>query len=226
MTSTHEERASTSEAGRRFPADFLWGSATSSYQIEGAVADDGRSESIWDRFCTIPGAIEDGTDGAIACDHYHRYPEDIALMGRLNLNSYRFSIAWPRIIPEGRGKVNPAGLDFYDRLVDALLAAGIQPFPTLYHWDLPQVLEDQGGWPVRATAEAFADYAEVVASRLGDRISNWMTMNEPYVIANLGYITGEHAPGRCSLPTTCSSGTAWQWSGCEPRSLGRTSGSC
>lgn len=200
VASTFEDSASAREAGRRFPTDFLWGSATSSYQIEGAVAEDGRGESIWDRFCTIPGAIEDGTDGAVACDHYHRYPDDIALMGRLNLNAYRFSIAWPRILPTGRGQVNTAGLDFYDRLVDSLLAAGIQPFPTLYHWDLPQVLEDQGGWPVRATAEAFADYAEVVASRLGDRVNNWMTLNEPYVSANLGYLTGEHAPGRSSLP--------------------------
>ena len=188
------------EAGRRFPTDFLWGSATSSYQIEGAVTQDGRGESIWDRFCTVPDAITDGTDGAVACDHYHRFPDDIALMKRLNHNAYRFSIAWPRVVPTGRGAVNTAGLDFYDRLVDALLEAGIQPFPTLYHWDLPQVLEDEGGWPVRATAEAFADYAEVVAGRLGDRISNWMTLNEPYVSANLGYLTGEHAPGRSSLP--------------------------
>jgi beta-glucosidase len=200
VTSTHENSASTVEAGRRFPTDFVWGSATSSYQIEGAVTEDGRGESIWDRFCTVPGAIKDRTDGAVACDHYHRYTEDIALMGRLNLNAYRFSIAWPRIIPAGRGQVNAAGLDFYDRLVDSLLAAGIQPFPTLYHWDLPQVLEDQGGWPVRSTAEAFADYAEVVAERLGDRVSNWMTLNEPFVSANHGYITGEHAPGRSSLP--------------------------
>ena len=204
MTSTHantrEESASTVEAGWRFPADFVWGAATSSYQIEGAVTEDGRGESIWDRFCTVSGAITDGTDGTVACDHYHRYPDDVALMSRLNLNAYRFSIAWPRIMPAGRGKVNTAGLDFYDRLVDSLLAAGIQPHPTLYHWDLPQVLEDEGGWPVRATAEAFADFAEVVAGRLGDRVSNWMTLNEPYCSANLGYLTGEHAPGRSSLP--------------------------
>ena len=199
VASMNLENASSIEAGRQFPAEFLWGSATSSYQIEGAVTEDGRSESIWDRFCTIPGAIEDGTDGAVACDHYHLYNDDIALMARLNLNAYRFSIAWPRILPTGRGRANTAGLDFYDRLVDALLAAGIQPFPTLYHWDLPQVLEDQGGWPVRSTAEAFADYAEVVAGRLGDRIDNWMTLNEPYVSANLGYLTGQHAPGRSSL---------------------------
>lgn len=200
VASTFEDSASTSQARRRFPTDFLWGSATSSYQIEGATTVDGRGESIWDRFCTVAGAITDGTDGTVACDHYHRFDEDVALMKRLNLNAYRFSIAWPRVLPQGRGQVNTAGLDFYDRLVDSLLAAGIQPFPTLYHWDLPQTLEDQGGWPVRATAEAFADYAEIVATRLGDRISNWMTLNEPFVSANHGYLTGEHAPGRSSLP--------------------------
>ncbi len=200
VVSTDEQSASTVEAGRRFPSGFLWGSATSSYQIEGATAVEGRGESIWDRFCTVPGAISDGSDGAVACDHYHRFDEDIALMRRLNLNAYRFSIAWPRILPAGRGQVNAAGLDFYDRLVDSLLAAGIQPFPTLYHWDLPQALEDQGGWPVRATAEAFADHAEVVATRLGDRVNDWMTLNEPFVSANHGYLTGEHAPGRTSLP--------------------------
>ncbi|MGZ4739505.1 MAG: GH1 family beta-glucosidase [Ilumatobacteraceae bacterium] len=199
VVTVSDERASTSEAGRRFPNDFLWGSATSSYQIEGAVTADGRGESIWDRFCTRPGVIADGSSGAVACDHYHRFEEDIALMQRLNLNAYRFSIAWPRVLPLGRGTVNKRGLDFYDRLVDSLLAHGLRPLPTLYHWDLPQALEDEGGWPVRATAEAFADYAEVVASRLGDRVGNWMTINEPYVVANHGYLTGEHAPGRSSL---------------------------
>ena len=199
VTSTHLENASTAEAGRRFPSNFRWGAATSSYQIEGATSADGRGESIWDRFCTKPGAISDGSNGDVACDHYHLYGEDIALMQRLNLNAYRFSIAWPRVFPNGTGQVNQPGLDFYDRLVDALLGAGIQPFPTLYHWDLPQALEDAGGWPSRATAEAFADYAEVVATRLGDRVTNWMTLNEPFVVANLGYLTGEHAPGRRSL---------------------------
>lgn len=199
VVSTYEESASTVEAGRRFPNDFLWGSATSSYQIEGATTVDGRGESIWDRFCTVPGAIIDGTDGAVACDHYHRFNDDIALMRRLNLNAYRFSVAWPRVVPQGRGQVNSRGLDFYDRLVDSLLAAGIRPFPTLYHWDLPQALEDQGGWPARATAEAFAEYADVVASRLGDRVADWMTLNEPFVVANHGHLTGEHAPGRTSL---------------------------
>ena len=194
-----DDRPSISEAGRRFPSDFLWGSATSSYQIEGAVHIDGRSESIWDRFCRRPGAIADGTNGDVACDHYHRFADDVALMRRLRLNAYRFSIAWPRVIPDGRGTVNQRGLDFYDRLVDALLADGIRPFATLYHWDLPQVLEDQGGWPVRATAEAFADYAGAVVARLGDRVNDWATLNEPFVSANHGYLTGEHAPGRRSL---------------------------
>ena len=199
VASTHEQSGSTVEAGRRFPTDFWWGSATSSYQIEGAADVDGRGESIWDRFCSTPGTITDGTSGADACDHYHRYGDDVAMMQRLHLNAYRFSIAWPRVLPQGTGQVNARGLDFYDRLVDSLLAAGIQPFPTLYHWDLPQVLEDAGGWPVRATAEAFAEYAGVVVSRLGDRVTNWMTLNEPFVSANHGYLTGEHAPGRTCL---------------------------
>lgn len=194
-----DERSSSTEAGRRFPSDFLWGTATSAYQVEGASTADGRGESIWDRFCSVPGNIADGSDGSMACDHYHRFADDVALMKRLNLNSYRFSIAWPRVVPEGRGRANGSGLDFYDRLVDSLLAHGIRPLPTLYHWDLPQGMEDQGGWPVRATAEAFADYAELVVARLGDRLTDWMTLNEPFVVANHGYLTGEHAPGRSSL---------------------------
>ena len=194
-----EDEPSTAEAGRRFPATFLWGTATSSYQVEGAVDADGRGESIWDRFCRQPGHIADGSDGSVACDHYHRFAEDIAMMQRLNLNAYRFSIAWPRVLPSGTGTINAAGLDFYDRLVDALLAANLRPLPTLYHWDLPQVLEDRGGWPARSTAEAFAEYVDVVAARLGDRVTDWMTINEPFVVANHGYLTGEHAPGRSSL---------------------------
>ncbi|MEZ5228089.1 MAG: GH1 family beta-glucosidase [Acidimicrobiales bacterium] len=186
-------------APRRFPEGFRWGTATSSYQIEGAHDVDGKSESIWDRFCTQPGVIADGSDGTVACDHYHRYDHDVAMMADMGLGAYRFSIAWPRVLPGGTGPINQAGLDFYDRLVDRLLEAGIEPHPTLYHWDLPQVLEDRGGWPVRATAEAFAEYASAVAERLGDRVKNWMTINEPWVIANLGYLTGEHAPGRSSL---------------------------
>jgi beta-glucosidase len=179
-----------------FPADFIWGAATASYQIEGAVNEDGRGESIWDRFCTIPGAVRNGESGAIADDHYHRYRDDVALMRELGLNAYRFSVAWPRILPTGRGEINPAGLDFYDRLVDELLSNGIQPFATLYHWDLPQALEDEGGWTTRSTAEAFPGYVEAVVRRLGDRVKHWITHNEPWVAAWLGYGQGVHAPGR------------------------------
>lgn len=179
----------------QFPKDFLWGAATSSYQIEGAWKADGKGESIWDRFCHTPGKVKDGETGDLACDHYHRWAEDIKMMKELGLKAYRFSIAWPRILPEGRGAPNAAGLDFYSRLVDGLLAAGITPFVTLYHWDLPQALQDAGGWPARATAEAFVEYADVVSRRLGDRVKNWITNNEPAVVAWLGYHTGEHAPG-------------------------------
>ncbi len=180
----------------RFPADFVWGAATAAYQIEGAVDEDGRGESIWDRFCATPGKVRNGETGVVACDFYHRYPEDIALMRELGLGGFRFSIAWSRILPEGTGRVNEAGLDFYDRVVDELLAGGIEPFVTLYHWDLPQALEDRGGWPARETVDAFAEYAEVVARRLGDRVRSWMTHNEPQVAAGAGYWSGEHAPGR------------------------------
>jgi beta-glucosidase len=194
-----EVSEATGQAARRFADDFIWGAATSSYQIEGAATEDGKGESIWDRFCATAGNIADGSTGAVACDHYHRYGEDVDLMAELGLNGYRFSISWPRILPAGTGAVNQAGLDFYDRLVDRLLAAGIRPFATLYHWDLPQAMEDAGGWPVRSVAEAFADYARIVAERLGDRVRHWATINEPYVVANHGYLTGEHAPGRSSL---------------------------
>jgi beta-glucosidase len=182
----------------RLPAEFVWGAATSSYQIEGAVREDGRGESIWDRFTSRPGAILNGDDGSVACDSYHRYPEDVHLMRELGLNGHRFSIAWPRVLPDGRGRVNPAGLDHYDRFVDALLEAGIEPFVTLYHWDLPQTLEDRGGWPARATVDAYAGYVEVVVARLGDRVRHWITQCEPWVIGWLGYGSGEHAPGRRS----------------------------
>lgn len=182
----------------QFPPDFVWGAATAAYQVEGAVSEDGRGESIWDRFATIPGKIVNGDDGDIACDSYHRYHEDVRLMRDLGLNAFRFSISWPRILPEGRGWPNAAGLDFYDRFVDELLENGIEPFVTLYHWDLPQALEDLGGWPARDTVEAFADYAEVVAARLGDRVRHWITQNEPWVVSWLGYGRGEHAPGRAS----------------------------
>jgi beta-glucosidase len=179
-----------------FPTDFLWGVATSSYQIEGAVHEDGRGESIWDRFAHTPGKVSGGATGDIACDHYHRYPEDVQLMRSLGVNAYRFSIAWPRIYPAGAGAVNPKGLDFYDRLVDELLANGITPVPTLYHWDLPQALEDQGGWGSRDTAYAFAAYASTVANRLGDRVKMWITHNEMWCTAFLGYMMGFFAPGK------------------------------
>ena len=178
-----------------FPSDFLWGAATASYQIEGAWNEDGKGESIWDRFTHTPGRIIDGSNGDMACDHYHRWPEDVALMKTLGLKAYRFSTAWPRILPQGRGPVNQAGLDFYSRLVDGLLEAGIVPFVTLYHWDLPQALQDAGGWPSRATAEAYVEYAGVVSAALGDRVQNWITHNEPWCISLLSHAIGEHAPG-------------------------------
>ncbi len=179
----------------RFPDGFIWGAATSSYQIEGAVAEDGRSESVWDRFCRTPGRVLNGDTGDVACDHYHRWRDDIRIMKDLGLAAYRFSVAWPRVVPEGQGPVNQAGLDFYDRLVDGLLEAGIEPFVTLYHWDHPQRIEEAGGWRVRETAHAFARYAAAVGSRLGDRVTHWMTLNEPWVVAHLGHRTGQHAPG-------------------------------
>lgn len=180
----------------QFPDGFFWGTATAAYQIEGAVREDGRGESVWDRFCHTPDRIKNGDTGDVACDHYHRYREDVALMRDLGLNSYRFSIAWPRIQPEGSGRPDDRGLDFYRRLADELRAAGIRPAATLYHWDLPQALEDRGGWPERDTAGRFADYAEIVIRALGDRISDWMILNEPGVFTTLGYLLGIHAPGR------------------------------
>ena len=185
-----------------FPNDFKWGVATSSYQIEGAAFEDGRGTSIWDTFCRTPGKVANGDNGDIACDHYHRYPEDIELMAELGIQMYRFSIAWPRIMPQGTGEVNQAGLDFYDRLVDALLAKGIQPCATLYHWDLPQPLQDAGGWPSRFVVDAFADYANVVSRRLGDRVQHWATHNEPWCAAFLGYGIGHHAPGIENIPAS------------------------
>jgi beta-glucosidase len=179
-----------------FPAGFLWGAATAAYQVEGAVATDGRGESIWDRFSHTPGATADGDTGDVACDSYHRFPEDIALLKCFNLKSYRFSIAWPRIQPQGRGPANPLGVAYYDRLVDALLSAGIRPLATLYHWDLPQALEDEGGWPNRDTALRFADYAAAIGSALADRVENWVIFNEPKTFTSTGYWQGVHAPGR------------------------------
>jgi beta-glucosidase len=180
----------------QFPPDFRWGAATAAYQIEGAWQADGKGESIWDRFAHTPGRIHNSDTGDIACDGYHRYREDIALMQALNLKGYRFSIAWPRIQPTGRGAPNQAGLDFYSRFVDALLAAGIHPLPTLYHWDLPQALEDAGGWPNRDTAARFADYAAIAVRHLGDRVGDWILLNEPFIFTRFGYLEGTHAPGR------------------------------
>ncbi|HEX8219115.1 MAG TPA: GH1 family beta-glucosidase [Chloroflexia bacterium] len=182
-----------------FPRDFLWGAATAAYQIEGSATADGKGESSWDRFCRIPGVIANGDTGDVACDHYRLWREDVALMKELGLDAYRFSISWPRVLPEGRGKLNGAGLDFYDRLTDALLEAGIVPFVTLYHWDLPQGLQDRGGWTDRDVAPYFAAYATAVGERLGDRVKHWITLNEPAVVAFTGHLWGEHAPGMRSL---------------------------
>src|SRR3990170_5539135 len=178
-----------------FPKGFVWGCATSSYQIEGAWNEDGKGESIWDRFCHTPGHIQNDETGDVACDHYHRYREDVALMKELGLGGYRFSIAWPRIFPRGKGEVNEKGLDFYSRLVDELLRAGITPFPTLYHWDLPQALQDEGGWANRDTAQHFADYCGTVVERLGDRAKSWIIFNEPWIFTVIGYLGGIHPPG-------------------------------
>jgi beta-glucosidase len=178
-----------------FPRDFLWGAATASYQIEGAWQEDGKGESVWDRFTHTPGKIKTGETGDVACDHFHRFAADVALMRALKLQAYRFSISWPRVLPQGKGAVNPKGLDFYSRLVDALLAAGLTPLVTLYHWDLPQALQDLGGWTRRDIAGWFGDYAGVVARALGDRVKLWATFNEPGIFSVLGYLLGMHAPG-------------------------------
>jgi beta-glucosidase len=178
-----------------FPSNFVWGAATASYQVEGAWNEDGKGESIWDRYSHTPGKITNADTGDVACDHYHRYPEDIAIMGQLGLKAYRFSISWPRVLPRGFGRINPAGLDFYDRLVDGLLKAGIEPFITLHHWDFPQVLQEKGGWTNRDNLHYFADYSAVMVKRLGDRVRRWATLNEPRDIALSGYGSGDHAPG-------------------------------
>ncbi|MFV2101331.1 GH1 family beta-glucosidase [Micromonospora sp. LOL_024] len=182
-----------------FPTGFRWGVSTSAYQIEGAAGTDGRGPSIWDTFAQPPGRIVDGSNGDVACDHYHRHAEDVALMAGLGVTAYRFSVAWPRVLPTGTGAVNPVGLDFYERLVDQLLDHGIDPVATLFHWDLPQPLEDAGGWLNRDTAHRFADYADAVAGRLGDRVKLWITLNEPFVHMSLGHGIGVHAPGRMLL---------------------------
>ena len=182
-------------AEQRFPKGFQWGAATAAFQVEGATRADGRGESIWDRFCATPGAIVTGETGDPACDSYYRYLDDISLLKEMNLNAYRLSIAWPRVIPDGSGKVNAKGLDYYDRLVDALLAEGIRPFVTLYHWDLPQALQDRGGWARRGIIDDFVRYTGVVTARLGDRVQDWATHNEPWCISILSHEIGAHAPG-------------------------------
>jgi beta-glucosidase len=179
-----------------FPEGFVWGAATASYQIEGAVREGGRGPSIWDTFAHTPGRIHGGDTGDVAVDHYHRYEEDAALLAELGATHYRFSFAWPRLQPDGRGPLNPGGVDFYERLLDALAARGVEPWMTLYHWDLPQALEDAGGWPERDTAARFAEYAALVYERFRDRIDVWTTLNEPWCAAYLGYASGSHAPGR------------------------------
>jgi beta-glucosidase len=181
-----------------FPPGFVWGTATSSYQIEGSPSADGKGPSIWDTFTRRPGAIEDATSGDVACDHYRLWQSDVDLMAELGLGAYRFSVSWPRVLPNGDGAANAAGLDFYDRLVDRLLERGIEPWVTLYHWDLPDALQDRGGWPARATARAFATYAGIVADRLGDRVGRWITINEPWVVAKRGHFHGDKAPGHHS----------------------------
>jgi len=181
---------------RRFPEGFLWGTATAAYQIEGAHDADGKGPSIWDTFSHLPGRIHRDQNGDVACDHYHRFRDDVALMAGLGLNAYRFSVSWPRVIPGGTGAANSRGLDFYSRLVDALLERDIRPFVTLYHWDLPQAMEDRGGWGARETASAFGDYAALLGGKLGDRVKDWITLNEPLAATVAGHIFGIHAPGK------------------------------
>lgn len=185
----------------RFPKGFVWGCASASYQIEGSPLADGAGESIWHRFVHTTDKIMNGDTGDVACDHYHRYREDVALMKKLGLHSYRFSVAWPRVLPQGKGSVNQPGLDFYNRLVDELLAAGIKPCLTLYHWDLPQALQDLGGWANGDTALWFRDYAALLFDTLGDRVKFWITLNEPFVIAFIGHGLGIHAPGVTDIET-------------------------
>ena len=186
---------------RMFPKGFTWGVATASYQIEGAYNEDGRGETIWDRFCSVPGNVLNGADGKVACDHYHRYAEDVKLMKSMGIQAYRFSIAWSRILPNGYGEVNQKGIDFYSRLIDALLEAGIEPYVTLYHWDLPQALQDIGGWANPKMPEYFLEYAKVVFDAFGSRVKKWITLNEPYCAAFLGHWEGRQAPGMHDFST-------------------------
>ena len=185
----------------RFPSNFIWGAATASYQIEGAYNQDGKGESIWDRFCRTPGKVQGGDRGDVACDHYHRYRDDVKLMKEISLNAYRFSIAWSRIFPQGKGQINQRGLDFYERVVDKLLDSGIEPFVTLYHWDLPQALQEEGGWANKDTIGYFKDYAAEVSKKLGDRVHFWITHNEPWVVSFVGHYLGIDAPGIKNLST-------------------------
>ncbi|UCI30249.1 GH1 family beta-glucosidase [Mesorhizobium sp. B4-1-4] len=198
MTSSIDNARRTLEAraaGLVFPQGFVFGAATAAYQIEGAHDADGKGESMWDRFCRVPGVIVGGSSGDVACDHYHRWKEDIGVLKALGLGAYRFSFAWTRLLPEGRGDANAKGIAFYDRLVDDLLEAGVEPYATLYHWDLPQALQDRGGWYSRETATAFADYAGLAARSFGDRVKKWTTLNEPWTFCWSGHATGEDAPG-------------------------------
>lgn len=196
VTAAQQQTVSAPDATRTFPEGFLWGTATASYQVEGAATEDGRTPSIWDTYARTAGRVRNGDTGDVATDHYHRWREDVALMADLGVGAYRFSLAWPRIQPTGRGPAVQKGLDFYRRLVDELLDKGIRPVATLYHWDLPQELEDAGGWPARETADRFAEYAAIAADALGDRVKSWTTLNEPWCSAFLGYASGVHAPGR------------------------------
>mgnify|MGYP001036396130 CR=1 FL=1 len=200
FTSPQSAQVLAEEQGVIFPPGFVWGAATAAYQIEGGVNEGGRSASIWDTFSHTPGRVLHGHTGDVACDHYHRFRDDVRLMAEIGLKAYRLSVAWPRIQPDGTGPGNQAGLDFYRALVDELLEHGIEPWVTLYHWDLPQALEDAGGWPVRDTAYRFAEYAELTQRALGDRVRHWITLNEPWCSAFLGYGSGTHAPGRTEAP--------------------------
>ncbi|MEU7558039.1 GH1 family beta-glucosidase [Streptomyces eurythermus] len=202
MTAVRPETTALPASDTSFPTGFVWGAATAAYQVEGAATEDGRTPSIWDTFSHTPGKVRNGDTGDIAADHYHRFRDDVALMKELGLKAYRFSISWPRVQPTGRGPAVERGLDFYRRLTDALLEAGITPVATLYHWDLPQELEDAGGWPHRDTAHRFADYATLAARALGDRVGMWTTLNEPWCSAFLGYGSGVHAPGRTDPAAT------------------------
>ena len=222
------ELATGDEGALGFPEGFTWGASTAAYQIEGAADADGKGPSVWDTFSHTPGKVHGGDTGDIACDSYHRYREDVALIASLGLNSYRFSISWPRVQPGGRGAANQRGLDYYRALLDELAEHGIAATATLYHWDLPQELQDEGGWAARGTAERFAEYAALTAEALGDRVARWITLNEPQVVSTNGYRNGDHAPGLRDAepprppPITCCSATGWPPGRCAPRARPRS----